>query len=491
MAELVLTVKIDPEKEYESAKRTLESLSLKVSQDDEISSLGGSIDNLKTVINVLMERATPKKRIRGEDKKPKKGKNGRRQEFDKLPSEKFPDLEVKEEVIRAAEVPVCSCCNKEMSESGLFKTSEKLEVMPKCYFITKSKRVVYNCKSCHGSMQNAPAPRSILRQSNYGDSLIIDVSLSKYCDLIPIERYSGIASRQGSVELPANSLIGLTHSLADFLMPVYKKIRLEVLRSIILLCDETLHKMLEGDDRSNWYLWGFNCKTACFLEAHNSRGSEIPLAFLSESDALFLVTDAFSAYKRVVKIINKDARNLIEVYCNAHAYRYFRDASATWKEESEIFLKLYGEIYEIERNVENSGDKTSSRLLMRPLFEKLKDESELSLKSAMPHSSFEKALNYFLNHYPGLTVCIDHVDVPLDNNASERLLRPPVIGRKTWYGTHSKRGAKTNAILFSIVETCKINGVNPRNYFEWIVARIHSKQEVLTPSEYMKQVESG
>ena len=85
-------------------------------------------------------------------------------------------------------------------------------------------------------------------------------------------------------------------------------------------------------------------------------------------------------------------------------------------------------------------------------------------------SKYGKALNYFLSNYGGLTLFINEVDVPIDNNLQERLLRSHVVGRKTWYGTHSERGAKTAAVLFSLVETCKLNHVNPREYFKVLVA---------------------
>ena len=81
------------------------------------------------------------------------------------------------------------------------------------------------------------------------------------------------------------------------------------------------------------------------------------------------------------------------------------------------------------------------------------------------------ALNYLLENFEGLTLCLEDPDVPLDNNLQERMLRSPVVGRKTWYGTHSEQGAETAAILFSIVETCKLNGVNPREYFPALIDR--------------------
>lgn len=180
-----------------------------------------------------------------------------------------------------------------------------------------------------------------------------------------------------------------------------------------------------------------------------------------------------------------------EVFCNTHAYRYFRDASSTWKEEVEPFLSLYGDIFELERKASEAEiSKSVARDQMKPLFETLRNECQALDTAVMPGSSLEKAKNYFLNQYEGLTKCLENIAAPLDNNFSERLLRSPVIGRKTWLGTHSKRGAKTAATLFSLVESCKINQINPRNYFEWVTKRIHKGLPTLTPSGY-KDFDSG
>jgi len=228
--------KIDPEKEYDNAKNLIATYTDKYQLEaPDAQSLGDSIDNLITVARILMDR---EERRRGLKKDPpkemsakpvgrQKGQN--REESKKLPSERFPELEVTEETIQAPERPKCPCCSALMQESGLFDISEKLEVLPKRYYIVRTKRIKYNCPSCHGSMVNTSAKASIVPTSNYGDSLIIDAALSKYCDLIPIERYAEIAIRSGLEGLPPQSLIGLTHHLANFLLPVYAKIKEEIL----------------------------------------------------------------------------------------------------------------------------------------------------------------------------------------------------------------------------------------------------------------------
>ncbi len=486
-------VKIDPELEYENAKKIIDLVSKQMLDSDQISSLDSSVANLATVARVLLEREARRRgppKPNPKNKTPKNKNNKERENSSKLPSVKYPDIELREEIVRPAVVPTCPCCSSEMKESGLFDLTEKLEVEPKKYYIQRSKRVKFNCSKCYGAMINTPSTPSIVQTSNYGDSLIIDVALSKYCDLIPVERYAQMAVQSGLMgELPPHSLIGLTHHLANFLRGVYEKLINEVLLSKVLHADETPHKMLEGDETYHWYLWGFFSTKGCYFEAHGTRSGDVAFKNLEKSAAEFLLTDGYAGYGKAVKDLEKKTgKKIKEVHCNSHAYRYFKDASTTWKSECEIFLSLYGQIYKLEDECKLASieDQLEYRNKMLPLFEEIKTTCERDLKQAMSNSFYQKAMNYFLNHYEGLTICTQYIDVPLDNNLAEREFRSPVVGRKTWIGTHSKRGAETTAILFSIVRSCMMNKVNPRNYFPWIVNQIHVGKEILTPYEYLQ-----
>lgn len=119
---------------------------------------------------------------------------------------------------------------------------------------------------------------------------------------------------------------------------------------------------------------------------------------------------------------------------------------------------------------------------MRSHFEAMKAQAELEYPRYPRGNQYGKALNYFLENYQGLILFLTEPDVPIDNNAQERLLRSHVVGRKTWYGTHSELGAQTAAILFSIVETCKLNAVNPREYFADLVKAILNREKEFTPA---------
>ena len=162
----------------------------------------------------------------GGDKAPKKPR------VKKL-SERYPNIPIREEYIELEPIPSCPCCNKTMIDSDMTEDSEQLTVIPKKYEIIQTKRVKYVC-DCHQAIVTAPTLARIIEGSTYSDEMIMDVALSKYCDLIPINRYVAMADRAGLVDLPANSLIEMTHSFADFVSPVYTLIKQGILRSRVL-----------------------------------------------------------------------------------------------------------------------------------------------------------------------------------------------------------------------------------------------------------------
>lgn len=364
-----------------------------------------------------------------------------------LPSERYPELDVIEKFVTLDTPPTCKCCNKEMKDSGLTEDSEYLTVIPRRYY----------------------------------------VALSKYCDLIPIERYVQMAQRGGVPGLPANGLIQGTHNLADFLAPVYRKIKSEVMSSKILHADETPHRMLEGDEKSQWYLWGFSTGVASYFEAQDTRSGSVAADLLKDSACEFLMSDVFSGYAKAVTDSNVYRREnhrveIKNIYCNAHARRKFKEAEDSFPRESAFFIACYRKIYRLEKDINHKDRRQWQRLYYRAM-----ERMGLKLKSCYSmKSSLTKAINYLLNNFEELTYFLRCDELPIDNNAQERLMRAPVVGRKTWYGTHSRRGAQTNAVLFSLVESCKLNGINPRDYFRDIVHAIHEKRPEFTPAEYAR-----
>jgi hypothetical protein len=211
---------------------------------------------------------------------------------------------------------------------------------------------------------------------------------------------------------------------------------------------------------------------------------------LKTSKCEVLVSDVFSGYGKAVRVTNLfrqgQGRQAIQsANCNAHARRYFIKALNAYP-ESKFYLDEYHEIYQLEAS---SKEKPPDEVLrirneMRGKFEAMLTMATSQLPSYPGQLKFGKALNYFIENYEGLTLFLEHADVAIDNNLQERLLRSHVVGRKTWYGTHSERGAETAAILFSIIETCKLNQVNPREYLEKLAQDLLQGQDPYTPGEF-------
>jgi transposase len=406
----------------------------------------------------------------------------------KQPSERYPNIPVREELVPFDEVPHCDACGKIMTDSGLTEESEQLTVIPKKFEIIRWVRPKFRC-SCHACIKTPNVPPRIIEGSSYSDEMIIDVVASKYCDLIPVERYVQMAARGGLFNLPPQSLIELTHCFASFVFPVYERIKSEVLKSRVIHADETPHKMLEGSSTKSWYLWGFSTPTLCFLDCHDTRSGDIAVDILKESNCEVLISDVYGGYDKAVRLTNferqKDQKNLVKnANCNAHARRYFYKVRHIYK-EADFYLEHYHQIYQLNSD---SKSKTESEILelrsqMKSRFEAMKEQAEKEIKN-YPKGKYRTALNYFIENYAGLTVFLTDAEVNIDNNAQERLLRSHVVGRKTWYGTHSERGGKTAAILFSIIETCKLNHVNPRIYFQNLVKDLLIGKNPYTPKEF-------
>lgn len=408
----------------------------------------------------------------------------------KKPSQRYPNVTIRDFEVDSSPIPACDACGKQMLKSGMTEDSEQLTVTPKKYEILKYKRSIYRC-TCHSCMKTAPIVPRIIEGSTYSDEMIIDVVLSKYCDLIPIERYVQMAARGGVPKLPANSLYDLTHKFAFFVKEVYRQLKQEVLAARILHADETPHKMLEGSAKKSWYLWGFSTKTVCYLECHDTRSGDVASEILLNSQCEVLVTDVYSGYGKAIRLSNIERKasgknQIRNANCNAHARRYFYKLRDKYP-ESRFYLDHYHEIYDLEDNTQSLGppsERQEWRDKIKVHFEAMRVQATLELPRYFKGSKYQKALSYFIENYEGLTLCLTDPEIPLDNNLQERLLRSHVVGRKTWYGTHSEEGAETAAILFSIVETCKLNGVNPREYFPDLVEAILCRQKPFTPAQW-------
>ena len=156
-----------------------------------------------------------------------------RSETTKKPSDRYPDAPIREDRQNFDKPPTCNVCGSTMSDSGMTEDSEYLDVQTKEFIVVQQKRHKHRCCTCHSSIVTAPAPPRVTPGGSYSDNLIIDATLSKYCDLIPVERYCQMAARSGLPGLPPHSLIRASFALSTFLKKVYQLIKTEALATAV------------------------------------------------------------------------------------------------------------------------------------------------------------------------------------------------------------------------------------------------------------------
>jgi transposase len=442
-----------------------------------------------------MYRKKSERRNKGNRQKGRILPSGTRRPKRQLPSERYPWAEKREIFHRSETTPICNCCNKTMKPLGTYERSECLSVVPKKYFIEVHLREKYCCTCNDGKPVTTPMWPRIFPGSSYSDDFVIDASLSKFCDLIPLERYCAIAARSDMPGIPPASVIALIVRFAFFLKPVFELVRKETLDAEVLCADETTHRMLENaGEKKTWYLWAFLSKTGGFFEIHNTRSGDVANEILQESNCSYFMSDVYSGYNKAIRLANTSRKaNLMRAietsHCNAHARRKFTPqerGSAIVDESADIILDTYSKIYQLESLAKNKSSEEilAIRALMRPHFESMKAHLESKREEYSNKSGMASAINYFLGNYNALILFLSVPSLPIDNNGSERFIRSPVIGRKTWYGTHSENGAVATATHFTLVETCKLNKVNPRAYYKAIVTAILGRDTLFTPYQY-------
>jgi transposase len=224
-------------------------------------------------------------------------------------------------------------------------------------------------------------------------------------------------------------------------------------------------------------LWGVCNNTSVYYDAVDTRGAKQVTALLEGYEGI-VVSDAFESYK----CANKTAK-WISAGCWAHARRKFKEAEANYPTECVAALTLINNLFEIENKAKNIKElkllrETESKVTINQI------QDFLNTTKALPSSQLAKAIGYSQNNWKELTVFLDYIQVPLTNNAAERALRGPVVGRKNHYGSKSERGAQASSILYSIMESCKLNKINAVKYLKHVLPLRLQKQEAPTPAEY-------
>lgn len=375
------------------------------------------------------------------------------------------------EEIHPDEAERTCACGQAMDRCGEDVT-EELGIHPARFFIREIARVKYACRKCQDGVVRPPLPSRPVEKGRLGPSLLAHIVVSKYGDHLPLARQSQIFAREG-VELSRSTLCDAVADSFDLLQPVLQAQRASVLQSMVIGSDDT-HVVLQlnqkGGGRKECFLWAAHGdQEEVVYDFTLTRGRDGPLSFFGQYFGV-LVVDGYAGYNEVFR-----QGGALEAGCWAHARRYFWKAKKAKSQEAEWVIDRIRDLYRIEERIRDRAPKERTEVRLAetvPILAEIRERLDQLEQTALPSSALGKAVGYTLNRWKALQVFAWDSRVPIDNNAVERDMRTVAIGRKNWLFTGSVDGGKRAAGLYSLIQTCKLQGVNPQEYLADVLSRI-------------------
>lgn len=367
----------------------------------------------------------------------------------------------------------CACCKHSLHKIGEDR-SEKLEFTPAVlkvleYVRPKYVRPKYACRQCEQTEDNSrivqkPAPQSIIPKSFATESLLANIILGKYQYAMPLYRQESLFTQSG-IELSRTTMARWVIQVSEKFAPLYAALKEHLLQQVVVQADETPLNVLKEDKQC--YMWLYcsgvdspdaalpNVKNIALYDYQNSRARSCPVAFL-ENYSGYLQTDGYGAYDGLHHVTN--------VGCLAHARRKLMDAKKLQGKgksgKADKALAKIQKLYGIESRLKGAtveARKAERQLHAKPILDELYEW--MTSQQVISSSPLGKAIKYTLGQWPKLIRYIDDGHLSIDNNRAERAIKPLVIGRKNWLFSNTPNGADASAMLYSIVETAKANGL--------------------------------
>ena len=363
--------------------------------------------------------------------------------------------------------------------------TERLDVVPQMTFRVVNIRKKYACKTCEETIKLAKLPKQVIEQSIATPGLLAAVIDHKFNRHTPLYRQEAMFGEAG-IPLTRGTLSNWLIKSADLLKPLVKLLVDELLNYDIAYADETPLQVLKEKGRlatQKSYMWLFiggpPNKRACVYEYHPSRSHQIPFDFFADFKG-YLHADCYKAY-----VVLGELKDIHHVACWAHARRYFMDVIkiSNKKGLAHQIVQLISKLYALEKDCKEKN--TAPELIYsrrqkeaKPILDQIKtllDDAQLKVP---PKSPLGKAVFYALTHWQALNVYLADGRCEIDNNRSERAIKPFVIGRKNWLFHGNDVGAHAGSILYSLIETCKQHEIEVFSWLKYVLSNIHEAQTV-------------
>jgi transposase len=385
----------------------------------------------------------------------------------------------------------CACCgSKRLAKLGEDVT-ETLEVVPRQWKVIQHVREKFTCRDCE-KISQAPAPFHPLPRGFAGPSLLAMILFEKYGQHQPLNRQSERYARE-AIDLSVSTLADQVGGCASVLRPLYELIRTHVFAGDRVHGDETPVPVLAKHQCRKGRLWTYvrddkpfagSAPPAAVFFYSRDRTAQHPERHLA-GYAGVLQADAYAGFNRVYAADRRPGP-ITEASCWAHGRRKFfelADVTAKARDKLAVIAPLAFEtvkridaIFDIEREI--NGRSVDERLMTRrarvaPLVSELETWMRNERTKLSRHSEVAKAMNYMLTRWETFTRFLHNGRICLTNNAAERALRGIALGRKSWLFAGSDRGGERAAVMYTLIQTARLNDIDPQAWLADVLARIN------------------
>jgi transposase len=353
--------------------------------------------------------------------------------------------------------------------------SEQLDIIPQQVRVIQHQRIKYACPCCDGGIKVTPATPRIIPKGLLTEAALAWIVTAKYQDGLPLYRQAALLRRFGG-DLSRNTLAASVVRIGCAVQPVINLLRDVLLESALVYGDETELQVLKEPGRApqtKSYLWAQMNGTGPPVRLFGyspGRGTAHALKlYAGMAKGAVLMTDGYEVYNAIAA-----THGLVHLGCWVHCRRYFIEAEDVLPKEARTpdqpatqFIAAIGKLYAAEARARDADATYRQRLRERYSARVLKHIERLLLAYqpiVTPNSKLGRALAYLSGQWSKLTRYIENGNWPIDNNRCENAIRPFVVGRKGWLFADTVGGATASANLYSIIETCKANDVDPYAY---------------------------
>jgi len=380
--------------------------------------------------------------------------------------------------------PDCTCpaCGGAMRKVGE-DVSEVLDYIPGRFEVIRHIRPAFSCRVCE-SMVQRPMPSLPVERGRPSAGLLAHILVSKYCDHTPLYRQAGIYAREG-VDLDRAVMANWVGKSVWIAAPLIEAIGAHVMAAAALHGDDTPVPVLApgAGKTKTGRLWVYlrderphagPAPPAVIYRYSPDRKGEHPRRHLARFRG-FLHADGYAGFGPLYQASGGKPANVAEVFCWAHVRRKFHDVHLTGSPLAKEALDRIGRLFDIERAANGLPPDMRQRIRQSraaPLVEELAGFLDASLPRLSGKSELAGAIRYARSRWEVLTRYLADGRLEISNNAAERAIRPLALGRKNWTFAGSDSGGERAAGMYTLIETAKLNGLDPEAYLRDVLGRI-------------------